>query len=483
MMTTEREEQFWGIHFEDPDKNMEVFTEEAPARERFKQASFMWNCHLFAPAAELDSLRAQLAALKRRIYIADTAETCGVLPKWEPTEQQPQIDFYEAVVDSLRYPVEDDPRQGSIVIEDLKAQLAAKDAEIERLTKRPEGHAQQCYYCHEPTNDLAGNPGMRSIALSHPEDPGVVKWHHEKCVSERLLSTETEHLEEDLSTIGDSLERYRRGECLPLSAINADERLNAEGAEYRAALEAISSDVARWSIPNVGSYAGGETYAATNERLKGIATKALASSTAGSDLLARLKAAEERKQWTCFHCGFETNDMAEAAAHFGDRDDPDETKPLCRWWKDMSPEERGEQLQDLIQQRNQEQEENALLRTRIEGLEYRCETQKSEIHSFKPFRTCDTIHEVFNVYDSMEGRALLAEEQRDTAKENALTILAMKDATDEQSAEQESDMRALAEALREISSIAQSIPRPDIAGIAFSAIARPNVARLLKAGA
>jgi hypothetical protein len=41
----------------------------------------------------------------------------------EPTEDHPQIDFYEAVVDSLRYPVEGDSRTGNKIIDALRAEL------------------------------------------------------------------------------------------------------------------------------------------------------------------------------------------------------------------------------------------------------------------------------------------------------------------------------------------------------------------------
>lgn len=135
--------------------------------------------------------------------------------------------------------------------------------------------------------------------------------------------------------------------------------------------------------------------------------EALASLTRAEAEVDALKV----EKWTCFHCGFETTDHKDAAAHFGDRDDAEEFKPVCNWWRRMPPEERGQTLQDAIRDLNGERDENALYRTKIEGLEYQVEGQRSEIHSFKPFRECDTIHQVFNVYDSMEGRALLAEEQ------------------------------------------------------------------------
>lgn len=122
-------------------------------------------------------------------------------------------------------------------------------------------------------------------------------------------------------------------------------------------------------------------------------------------------------RWACFHCGFETADPKKAEAHFGERDDAAEFTPLCTWWASMSPEERGETLQDTIRELNAERDENAIFRTRIEGLEYRVEGQLSEIHSFAPFRKCDSIQQIFNVYDSMEGRALAAEEERDALRD------------------------------------------------------------------
>lgn len=60
--------------------------------------------------------------------------------------------------------------------------------------------------------------------------------------------------------------------------------------------------------------------------------------------------------WRCYHCDFVTADRAQAAAHFGDRDDPDECKPLCKWWFLMSEDERVGQLQDVIQQLNEARE-------------------------------------------------------------------------------------------------------------------------------
>lgn len=132
----------------------------------------------------------------------------------------------------------------------------------------------------------------------------------------------------------------------------------------------------------------------------------------------RAEAAEKRaaESWRCFHCGFSTSDVREAEAHFGDRDDEE---PLCKTIARWGDDETARQLQDTIQQLNAERAETARQRVQIEGLEYRVEGQRAEIQSFAPFRKCEGINDIFNLYDSMEGRALAAEE-RAAALEAAL---------------------------------------------------------------
>lgn len=44
----------------------------------------------------------------------------------------------------------------------------------------------RCYYCGEGCEAYAGNPGRWPVALCHPDEPGVTKWHHVECVSRRL---------------------------------------------------------------------------------------------------------------------------------------------------------------------------------------------------------------------------------------------------------------------------------------------------------
>lgn len=54
--------------------------------------------------------------------------------------------------------------------------------------------------------------------------------------------------------------------------------------------------------------------------------------------------------WRCFNCDFCTSDPKEAAAHFGDRDDPEEFKPVCKWWASIPKEDRASLLQDVLKQ-------------------------------------------------------------------------------------------------------------------------------------
>lgn len=120
---------------------------------------------------------------------------------------------------------------------------------------------------------------------------------------------------------------------------------------------------------------------------------------------------EDKRPWICFHCGFETTDETEAQAHFGERDDAEEFTPTCQWWKRIPDGERAQAYQQLLQELEGERRRNHALQTSNEGLEYQVNPQQGAIQSYKPFRQCRSINEVFFVYDSMEGRALAAEEQ------------------------------------------------------------------------
>jgi hypothetical protein len=125
----------------------------------------------------------------------------------------------------------------------------------------------------------------------------------------------------------------------------------------------------------------------------------------------KMDAILEATPWRCFHCDFITSDRAEAQAHFGDRDDGEEFKPICKWWDRMDDEERKEAFQDAMRDLNEGAQENMNLREQVEDLEGIVGTQESQIKSYKPFRECRSIHDIFCLYDSMEGRALAAEER------------------------------------------------------------------------
>jgi hypothetical protein len=111
--------------------------------------------------------------------------------------------------------------------------------------------------------------------------------------------------------------------------------------------------------------------------------------------------------WRCFHCDFVTNDAREAAAHFG----CDDEQTICRWWASIDSNERLRETQSLARELEAERAENMRLRAHIEGLEYQVGTLVPSIQSYKPFRQCHSIYEVFCLYDTMEGRALAAEER------------------------------------------------------------------------
>jgi hypothetical protein len=99
--------------------------------------------------------------------------------------------------------------------------------------------------------------------------------------------------------------------------------------------------------------------------------------------------------WRCFHCDFITTDAAEAEAHFGDRDDASEFKPVCRWWASLNEDERLKTFQDTLRDLSAEQRENQGHRVAIEGLEYQVGTHAGIFNSYRPFRNCSSMYEGF----------------------------------------------------------------------------------------
>lgn len=61
-----------------------------------------------------------------------------------------------------------------------------------------QGNDQPCYYCGEPCNSLAGNPGVWPIHLTHKDDPGKVKWHHIGCVQKNLVENQVDDIKEKM---------------------------------------------------------------------------------------------------------------------------------------------------------------------------------------------------------------------------------------------------------------------------------------------
>jgi hypothetical protein len=114
-------------------------------------------------------------------------------------------------------------------------------------------------------------------------------------------------------------------------------------------------------------------------------------------------------KWVCFHCGFATGDEAEAAAHFGDRDDAEEFKPLCKWWRRMTKLERVGEFQTLIKELNQAQEQSYADRREAEKWEYIAGSQESDINS--RFPGCSSLQDIWNKFDLLKGELLVAQEQ------------------------------------------------------------------------
>lgn len=125
------------------------------------------------------------------------------------------------------------------------------------------------------------------------------------------------------------------------------------------------------------------------------------------NLISDLREAREPK-WTCFHCGFETKDQAEAMAHFGD--DMHEPLALCQHWLSWADHEKVHEYQQLTMELNGEREESEKQRKVIEALEYRLGGLENIIDSrFPGCRTID--HQIFHRYDTLEGEKLVALEQ------------------------------------------------------------------------
>jgi DNA repair exonuclease SbcCD ATPase subunit len=111
--------------------------------------------------------------------------------------------------------------------DDLRTDLEAKLAEVAVA----QGHDEPCFYCKEPCDSFAGNPGKWPIPLCHADDPGRVKWHHVDCVTDRLRNGErAERAEQESKTALDILNSYRGAYTLEKEAKERAEQVLAEAA-------------------------------------------------------------------------------------------------------------------------------------------------------------------------------------------------------------------------------------------------------------
>ncbi|MFI5296483.1 MAG: hypothetical protein ACHREM_00175 [Polyangiales bacterium] len=125
-------------------------------------------------------------------------------------------------------------------VRNLLATIAALHERESATSGRFEGHDEPCYYCKETCDSLAGNPSRWPIALCHEDDPGVVKWHHVGCVSDRLhriadAESDNAALKDTVSRLNDEREHYK-GISLPAQA--DVERLTRELTEALGVAEA-----------------------------------------------------------------------------------------------------------------------------------------------------------------------------------------------------------------------------------------------------
>lgn len=111
--------------------------------------------------------------------------------------------------------------------------------------------------------------------------------------------------------------------------------------------------------------------------------------------------------WTCFHCGENFTTWGSARDHFGTT--PDKTAACVIKLGD----ERGlvMELRKAEEMADQQMERALQAERETETAQCRISSLSDAMHSFKPFKKCDSINEIFFLYDSMEGRALASEER------------------------------------------------------------------------
>ena len=63
--------------------------------------------------------------------------------------------------------------------------LEMHDLEAVIGTRLVDGH---CFYCREMTNHLSCDPGLRPLQFCQPDGTGITRFHHTKCVVDRLAA-------------------------------------------------------------------------------------------------------------------------------------------------------------------------------------------------------------------------------------------------------------------------------------------------------
>ncbi|HEX7330345.1 MAG TPA: hypothetical protein VF290_02530 [Pyrinomonadaceae bacterium] len=120
--------------------------------------------------------------------------------------------------------------------------------------------------------------------------------------------------------------------------------------------------------------------------------------------------------WTCFHCGETFTTIGSAQDHFGATP---ESRAGCLIdhvaLETGTGTERGRgllmELRKVEASRDEWMDQALRGRNEIEALECRVESLTSAMQSYEPFRECNSIRDVFFVFDSMEGRAIAAEDR------------------------------------------------------------------------
>lgn len=53
-------------------------------------------------------------------------------------------------------------------------------------SEKAEGDDEPCFYCSEPCDPYAGDPGRWPVGFAQADGTGICRWHHARCVVDRL---------------------------------------------------------------------------------------------------------------------------------------------------------------------------------------------------------------------------------------------------------------------------------------------------------